>query len=45
MSGTVQIYKKLIQHKRISYKYYCKIETFAYGEINERDFSNHQPRS
>ena len=23
--------------------YFCKIENFAYGEINERSFSNPQP--
>ena len=23
--------------------YFCKIENFAYGEINERGFRNHYP--
>ena len=25
--------------------YFCKIEYFAYGEINERSFSNPHPRT
>ena len=25
--------------------YFCEIENFAYGEINERSFSNPHPRS
>ena len=28
-----------------SYRYFCKIENFAYGEINERSFSNPHPCS
>ena len=26
-------------------RYFCKIENFAYGEINERTFSNPHPRT
>ena len=25
--------------------YFCEIENFAYGEINERSFSNPHPRA
>ena len=28
-----------------SNRYFCKIENFAYGEINERSFSNPHPRT
>ena len=28
-----------------SSRYFCQIENFAYGEINERSFSNPHPRA
>ena len=43
MNYNVYIWQLSPQLSKESSRYFCKVENFAYGEMNERSFSNPTP--